>query len=192
MVLLAQAGFISDVVAIVAAVGGFIAAVVGLMRYLDERRKRKEAEAEVTELIDRLKQPISSEGDDMEQKLGELVDQLVNAVRHLRGEVADLKQRISKIEEDSGDKGNGGSNKDDFQEQLRKLQAVMTRRGINPGKKEIAIWDNGFERLVVAILNKGNANHRVLFPEPRHVGGKELEDDTVPVAQLRPFNKRTA
>jgi hypothetical protein len=54
--LFAEGGFLADVTALVAAVGGLIAAVVSLFKYLDERRKRKAAEHKLEELLVQVRQ----------------------------------------------------------------------------------------------------------------------------------------
>ena len=54
--LFAEGGFLSDVTALVAAVGGLIAAIVSLFKYMDERRKRKVAERKLEELLVQVRQ----------------------------------------------------------------------------------------------------------------------------------------
>jgi uncharacterized membrane protein YgaE (UPF0421/DUF939 family) len=56
MLLLGEASFLSDVTAILVAIGGLVAAVVSLLRYLDERRKRKAAEHKLDEVLTQVKQ----------------------------------------------------------------------------------------------------------------------------------------
>jgi hypothetical protein len=51
MMLFAEGGFLTDVAALLVAVGGLITAGVSLLKYLDERRKRKAAELKLGELL---------------------------------------------------------------------------------------------------------------------------------------------
>jgi hypothetical protein len=51
MMLFAEGGFLSDVTALIVAVGGLIAAIFSLVKYLDERRKRKDAEQKLRETL---------------------------------------------------------------------------------------------------------------------------------------------
>ena len=51
MILLAEGGFLPDLVALITAVAGVIAGIVSMFKYMDERRKRKAAERNLEEIL---------------------------------------------------------------------------------------------------------------------------------------------
>jgi biopolymer transport protein ExbB/TolQ len=87
MAILAEGGSISDFVALVTAIAGMIAAILSLLKYLDERRKRKTAEKKLHDIffqVQQLKdiqetgqdQCVGRERDEANQKLDDILAQL--------------------------------------------------------------------------------------------------------------------
>ncbi|HZZ82005.1 MAG TPA: hypothetical protein VFE62_26130 [Gemmataceae bacterium] len=85
--LFAEGGFLSDVTALIVGIASLIAAIVSLAKYWDERRKRKDAEHKLEEVLIQVRQlyqapaaPTSSTAsqprDDLHDKLDEILQQL--------------------------------------------------------------------------------------------------------------------
>lgn len=64
-------------------------------------------------------------------------------------------------------------------DQLNRLHSELDKRSVPRGKREISAWTRGGRRLPVCIQNRGEKNHRVVFPD-----GK---DDTVAIEELSPW-----
>lgn len=95
--LLAQGGFLSDVTALVTAIAGLIGTIVAGWKFLDERRKRREAEAQ-----QRVAEQREHAAEKREKEAEARNTVLEEAIATLQASIADL-QAPSPIEEDQVD-----------------------------------------------------------------------------------------
>ncbi len=65
-------------------------------------------------------------------------------------------------------------------EQLNQLHARLDERNVARGQREVMAWTRSGRTIPVCILNRGEKNHRVMFPD-----GK---DDKVSVDELSPWS----
>jgi hypothetical protein len=55
MALFAAGGYLTELVALLPSLGGILTGLVGLLKFLDERRKRKAVERKLAETLERIK-----------------------------------------------------------------------------------------------------------------------------------------
>ena len=92
MILLAEGRFLSDLVALITAVAGLIAAIVSLFKYIDERRKRKAAERKLEELLMQVRGVLKGTAEAGEEQItSEYRQKLDDILVHLRASHASEK-----------------------------------------------------------------------------------------------------